>query len=96
MTDDLVKRLRKADEYEPLGHDGWEAADIIEALIAERDALKSAQIEAIRAALEAAAEVAANEADYVPVRPEDFRKAIRALAPAAIAAKLKGEGDGVI
>ena len=96
MTDDLVKRLRKADEYEPLGHDGWEAADIIEALIAERDALKSAQIEAIRAALEAAAEVAANEADYVPVRPEDFRKAIRALDPAAIAAKLKGEGDGVI
>lgn len=29
---DLVKRLRHADEYEPLGHDAWEAADRIEAL----------------------------------------------------------------
>ena len=28
MTDEeLIARLRKADEYEPLGHDGWEAAD---------------------------------------------------------------------
>lgn len=34
MTDDdLIARLRKADEYEPLGHDGWEAADRIEALV---------------------------------------------------------------
>ena len=33
--DDLVKRLCKADEYEPLGHDGWEAADRIEELEAE-------------------------------------------------------------
>jgi len=32
MSDDLVKRLRRADEYEPLGHDGWEAADRIEEL----------------------------------------------------------------
>ena len=24
--DDLIKRLQRADEYEPLGHDGWEAA----------------------------------------------------------------------
>ena len=32
MSDDLVKRLRGADEYEPLGHDAWEAADRIEAL----------------------------------------------------------------
>ena len=37
MTDDLVKRLRKVDEYEPLGHDGWEAADRIEELVKERD-----------------------------------------------------------
>ena len=29
---DLVKRLRHTDEYEPLGHDGWEAADRIEEL----------------------------------------------------------------
>lgn len=29
---DLVKRLRRCDEYEPLGHVGWEAADRIEEL----------------------------------------------------------------
>ena len=41
MTD-LIKRLRKADEYEPLGHDGWEAADLIEELVKERDRWKDA------------------------------------------------------
>lgn len=30
--DGLVERLNRADEYEPLGHDGWEAADRIAAL----------------------------------------------------------------
>ena len=25
----MVKRLQRANEYEPLGHDGWEAADLI-------------------------------------------------------------------
>jgi hypothetical protein len=41
MTDEeLVKRLRRADEYEPLGHDGWEAADRIEALTAENERLE--------------------------------------------------------
>ena len=36
MSDEeLIARLRKADEYEPLGHDGWEAADRIEALTAK-------------------------------------------------------------
>lgn len=41
MSDnDLIARLRKADEYEPLGHDGWEAADRIEALVKERDEAK--------------------------------------------------------
>lgn len=30
---DLIARLRKANEYEPLGHDGWEAAARIEALV---------------------------------------------------------------
>lgn len=40
MTDEeLIARLRKADEYKPLGHDGWEAADRIEALVKERDGL---------------------------------------------------------
>lgn len=38
MTDEeLIARLRKADEYEPLGHDGWEAADRIEALVREQN-----------------------------------------------------------
>lgn len=37
--DDLIARLRKADEYEPLGHDGWEAADRIEQLVATNEAL---------------------------------------------------------
>ena len=32
MSDELLKRLRGSDEYEPLGHDAWEAADRIEAL----------------------------------------------------------------
>ena len=38
MTQDLaalVAKLRHADEYEPLGHDGWEAADALEAQAAE-------------------------------------------------------------
>jgi len=39
---DLVERLRHADEYEPLGHDGWEAADRIEALEAENLRLREA------------------------------------------------------
>jgi hypothetical protein len=46
---------------------GYIRADVAEAMVA--------------AALEEAAEVAANEADYVPVKPDDFRKAIRALIP---------------
>lgn len=43
MTDytDLIARLRRADEYEPLGHDAWEAAAAIAALTAERDALQA-------------------------------------------------------
>lgn len=40
----LITNLRHADEYEPLGHDGWVAADALEAQAAEiarlRDALK--------------------------------------------------------
>jgi len=48
MSDEeLIARLRKADEYEPLGHDGWEAADRIEALTeqlaAARDDAKEAE-----------------------------------------------------
>ncbi len=44
MTDaELIARLRKADEYEPLGHDGWEAADRIEALLLAQAALIEAR-----------------------------------------------------
>jgi hypothetical protein len=41
MSDDLVKRLRRAGEYEPLGHDGWEAADRIEALTEQLEAARA-------------------------------------------------------
>ena len=54
---DLVKRLRKADEYKPLGHDGWEAADRIdelEAKLAQQDDLVQA---AVAAALTEAAKI---------------------------------------
>ena len=39
-TGEVLPRLRKADEYEPLGHDGWEAADLITALLAANAALR--------------------------------------------------------
>ncbi len=40
MTDvALIARLRKADEYETLGHDGWEAADRIELLATTNEQL---------------------------------------------------------
>lgn len=43
MSDEgLIARLRKADEYEPLGHDGWEAADRIEQLAVNNEALQKA------------------------------------------------------
>ena len=41
---DLLKRLRMADEYLPLGHDGWEAADRIEALEAELHLMKTSGV----------------------------------------------------
>ena len=40
-TAELERRLRRADEYEPLGHDGWDAADAIAALQAENDRLQA-------------------------------------------------------
>ena len=53
--DDLAKRLRMADEYLPLGHDGWEAADAIEELEAEQSNVRAeAHAEAIEAAVGAA------------------------------------------
>ena len=45
MTNDLVKRLRGADEYEPLGRDAWEAADRISAL--EAALAKADELDAI-------------------------------------------------
>lgn len=96
---ELMRLLRHMNEYEPLGHDGWKAADRIEALIAERDALKADQIEAIRAALEAAAKCCVDTAkealddSYLTAWLSGLAYEIRALDPSAIAAKLKGECD---
>lgn len=43
---ELAKELRRADEYQPLGHDGWKAADAIEDLLAENAALRAARDDA--------------------------------------------------
>lgn len=58
MSDDLVERLR-ANHLDEC----YEAIDRIEALIAERDALKAGQIDAIRAALEYAADMVIRSID---------------------------------
>lgn len=42
----MLEWLRRADEYEPLGHDAWETADLLEALAAERAALSRLLAEA--------------------------------------------------
>ena len=50
--DDLVKRLKRADEYEPVGHDAWEAAARIEEL--EADArVRGAMLDEVVPALQA-------------------------------------------
>jgi hypothetical protein len=54
LLDALEKRLRRADEYEPLGHDGWEAADTIAALAARVAELEAA-LDDVSAAGEGAA-----------------------------------------
>lgn len=38
---EIVERLRRANEYEPLGHDAWEAADAIERLLARAEAAEA-------------------------------------------------------
>ena len=50
---EVLSRLRKADEYEPLGHDGWEAADLLTALLAQLAAME-AQIKGLEGGIEAA------------------------------------------
>lgn len=39
---DLIARLRGADEYEPVGHDAWEAADALTAAQERIEALEDA------------------------------------------------------
>jgi len=71
--DDLVKRLREFAIHTPLSKPMLlKAADRIEAL--------EASIAKVREeALREAADVAADEANWVPHKPDDFRKAILAL-----------------
>lgn len=38
---EVLERLQKADEYEPLGNDGWDAADLITALLTANAALRA-------------------------------------------------------
>ena len=73
MMDDLVKRLREFAIHTPLSKPMLlKAADRIEAL--------EARIVKVREeALREAAEVAAEEANWVPHKSDDFRKAILAL-----------------
>ena len=85
MTDkELIARLRKADEYEPLGHDGWEAADRLEALVKQCEGLAQAAMnngqalilaEARAERLEAALREIANMPDYRLPKPQDIARA---------------------
>ncbi len=45
---EVLERLQKTDEYEPLGHTGWEAADLITTLLAQR-AADAARIRELKA-----------------------------------------------
>ena len=81
---DRIEALRAAlDEAEAERH-RWRQAAAKGSLHTQAD-LDRAVAEARAVALQEAAEVAAYEADFVPVKPDDFRKAILALldTPAA-------------
>ena len=92
MTDEelnktLIARLRKVDEYEPLGHDGWEAADRIEQLVATNEALVKARRED---ALELiAAHGQAQEAYEAQLKAEARAERLEARCKALIAAYYK-------
>lgn len=80
VIDDLVRRLQRADEYEPLDHDGWAAADAITALRADVERLtqelsegsfyKESDIDA----LQARAETAEAERDRLRAALEEIAK----------------------
>ena len=86
---EVLPRLRKADEYEPLGHDGWEAADLITTLLtantalrAERDELSS-KLEVERALTDAVhrlAKAAEAQNAALTARVEGLTGAGKALA----------------
>jgi rubrerythrin len=61
----MLKQLRRKDEYEPLGHDGWTAADMLEALAA-----KLAEVEAERDTLFRKAALAEEWRDHDKTRAE--------------------------
>jgi hypothetical protein len=89
MTDDLVRRLQNMNKYEPLGYDGWEAADRIEQLVATNEAMRLSLAAIREAALrEAAAYVSQKSLQwrfFYPWHGKDFAKEILALA------EIKGE-----
>jgi len=92
MTDDLKERLRHADEYEPLGHDGWEALDCItdlEARLAAAEAGEDALAEVLRSYRADLCEGFCLEAEWsgeAHNHPEIQRDCGGCLAAAALAA----------
>ncbi len=74
----LVERLRHADEYEPLAHDGWEAADRIEALERELAATKEKEAR-LREALDIADRLI--ERGYGIDVPPEWDRAFRRCLP---------------
>ena len=86
MSDEeLNARLRKADEYEPLGHDGWEAAYRIEALSA-----KLATCEKYR---DAYAEMDRIGTQAVRDLEAKLAKAVEALEQCEIMLRLRGHDE---
>lgn len=104
MTD-LIKRLREADEYEPLGHDGWEAADRIEKLEHEVSSHKITismmnfawnqalqQRDEAEAKLAKAVEALREIADFSEADPVKYIQGVDAIA-LDVLAELEGNDD---
>lgn len=88
--DELIKRLERANEYEPLGNDGWEAA----AALSEAQAT----IARLEAALREIAEDVGNLGDDLTYLPDATRFNLHEnaynIGKAAFAALSPREGEG--